>query len=465
MSKNTSSVTLLSCVHGRDRRKLRNVEKRDLKAAIKYGTKEVQVCSRQGPHYGEIRFKYTFADTVYITDATSTQEITSYVLPLKIEQLDISNDEKLLHENFKNALKQHPHKVQSHIICILDQSGSMRTCDVDDFRTRSDLVFATLALDSLGNMIDSGKATGLDVASIIEMNEIATLQFDREPLTNCLYNKLIQRSESTCPRSHGCYSPALSLARKQAIKCPACAVFMFLLSDGRPSDPHHKEKMHETLRFLGAKFGKRFVFCGVGIGKAAGDFSILRRLCETVKPYAQGLFMGQASSSAQLSSTLLTITQTYSTLRDNVSALAGHEGRTLRPICRVEFSFQRSDADWHKCFRGVKIKRIERRWDPRIQHPGISYRRWRWVDGVSQSYDFARIRFLKQRFAEGAKRLVFKFNEVNSKGEAVGPILVAKDSRYLKNRDNEDFHRSFCVTQRKAAELADAFNSDVAKAR
>eukprot|EP00923_Selenidium_pygospionis_P005565 GHVN01009419.1.p1 GENE.GHVN01009419.1~~GHVN01009419.1.p1 ORF type:complete len:241 (+),score=11.20 GHVN01009419.1:650-1372(+) len=240
---------------------------------------------------------------------------------------------------------------------------------------------------------------------------------------------------------------------------------MFLLSDGRPSDPHHKEKMHETLRFLGAKFGKRFVFCGVGIGKAAGDFSTLWRLCDTIKPPAQGLFMGQASSSAQLSSTLLTITQTYSTLRDNVSALAGHEGRTLRPICRVEFSFQRSDADWHKCFRGVKIKRIERRWDPRIQHPGISYRRWRWVDGVSQSYDFARIRFLKQRFAEGAKRLVFKFNEVNSKGEAVGPILVAKDSRYLKNRDNEDFHRSFCVTQRKAAELADAFNSDVAKAR
>ena len=65
-----SSVALLSSTHGRMRRAQRLIEKKDLKAAVKYGKQEISFNQR-----GLANFKYTFADIVYITDLTSTKEI------------------------------------------------------------------------------------------------------------------------------------------------------------------------------------------------------------------------------------------------------------------------------------------------------------------------------------------------------------------------------------------------------
>ena len=74
--QNTSAVTLLSSDHGRQRRAERLIDKRDLKAAVKYGSRKVSRNQR-----GELNWKYTFADIVYITDSTSTREITSWAKP------------------------------------------------------------------------------------------------------------------------------------------------------------------------------------------------------------------------------------------------------------------------------------------------------------------------------------------------------------------------------------------------
>jgi hypothetical protein len=62
----TSAITLLSSVHGRDRRALRQIGVRDLQAAVKYGTKSYGYPDRQT---GEIRYKFTHANIVYITGA------------------------------------------------------------------------------------------------------------------------------------------------------------------------------------------------------------------------------------------------------------------------------------------------------------------------------------------------------------------------------------------------------------
>jgi len=104
-SKSTDAVTLLSSVHGRDRRSLRKIGKRDLQAAVKHGTKELQVCRRAGPHYLETRYKYTFADIVYITDETSTKEITSWVKPYELHPLVLTENDLKLHENVSAFLK------------------------------------------------------------------------------------------------------------------------------------------------------------------------------------------------------------------------------------------------------------------------------------------------------------------------------------------------------------------------
>ena len=51
----TSYVEIISHIHGSQRRAERSIDKRDLQAAVKHGTKEIQHCN------GEIRYKYTFA--------------------------------------------------------------------------------------------------------------------------------------------------------------------------------------------------------------------------------------------------------------------------------------------------------------------------------------------------------------------------------------------------------------------
>src|SRR5690348_12337989 len=71
----TSEGTLLSAVHGRDRRLLRNIEKRDLQAAKKYGVRKRLRNKR--------RWSFTYADIVYITEDDQIAEVTSYVLPLQ----------------------------------------------------------------------------------------------------------------------------------------------------------------------------------------------------------------------------------------------------------------------------------------------------------------------------------------------------------------------------------------------
>ena len=74
----TSAVTVLSSAHGRQRRMERDIGKRDLQAAVKYGKREP---GYPCPRTGAPRWMYTFADIVYVTDASGREEITSWPAP------------------------------------------------------------------------------------------------------------------------------------------------------------------------------------------------------------------------------------------------------------------------------------------------------------------------------------------------------------------------------------------------
>lgn len=139
--------TLISCVHGRDRRKQRNIERFDLLAAVQYGKKESAHSDRKT---GEPRWKYTFANVVYITDSTSRYEITSYVLPVEIDEISLSVNDTLQHWELCKQISLNPSLCTSHTVLIVDHSGSMRTNDVSDYKTRLDAVYTTLALDIIG---------------------------------------------------------------------------------------------------------------------------------------------------------------------------------------------------------------------------------------------------------------------------------------------------------------------------
>jgi|AntAceMinimDraft_1070359.scaffolds.fasta_scaffold19652_2 hypothetical protein len=64
----TSLITVLSSLHGRQRREERDISKHDLQAAVKYG---VQEPSAEGEGRIKGRWKFTYNGVVYITDATT----------------------------------------------------------------------------------------------------------------------------------------------------------------------------------------------------------------------------------------------------------------------------------------------------------------------------------------------------------------------------------------------------------
>ena len=71
----TSSISLVSHLHGRSRRGQRGISKRELQEAVKYGVKEYD-----NGREGQVRWRYTtpYNGVVYITDESSRQEITSW---------------------------------------------------------------------------------------------------------------------------------------------------------------------------------------------------------------------------------------------------------------------------------------------------------------------------------------------------------------------------------------------------
>jgi len=79
------------------------------------------------------------------------------------------------------------------------------------------------------------------------------------------------------------------------------------------------------------------------------------------------------------------------------------------------------------------------------------------------------IAWKKQAFGEGAERLAFKFRFLGDRHQFVGPLMVAKESRFIEDLDDDSatnylvsqrcrYHKSFMRTQAEASWFADLFN-------
>lgn len=129
----TSEGTLLSSLHGAQRREQRGISKPDLRSAKKHGAKE-----RTYGYNGKPRWKFTFRDIVYITEDDEVTEVTSYVRPLEITKAVVTKKDELAHQALIRRFQSNPNMITSHTVVVIDQSASMRTCDVDNYKTRSD---------------------------------------------------------------------------------------------------------------------------------------------------------------------------------------------------------------------------------------------------------------------------------------------------------------------------------------
>lgn len=203
----TSEVNIVSSLHGRQRRAERQIDKLDLQAAVKYGKCEESKCGR---------LQYSFADIVYITDSSSTHEITSWVISdtsgFDIAKRPISKQEEVRHFESCEPISGDMSSWTSHTVVIVNQSGSMRIANIrggdSEFATRSEAVWLTLAIDYIAKYIETKNSSDTDVVSIVAMGERGKILVDRKPHEWLLFNIVIDLLRTQMPGSHGFYLPA-----------------------------------------------------------------------------------------------------------------------------------------------------------------------------------------------------------------------------------------------------------------
>jgi hypothetical protein len=402
-------------------------------------------------------------------------EVTSYKEPVSIQPAPISQamiDRQL---EVKQILQDEPQLCSSHTYVVLDQSGSMRTADVNGFRNRSQAAYGSLALDYVAERLyQQGDPPGVDTLTLIEMNDSGNLIHQREPIDWLLFNKLLERQKMARPRSHGNYLSSLQLAEtliKQELSLldysdderddlPDFA--LIVLSDGKPSDEdetsvHLRELLIKELAMR--LDDKLSVFC-MGLGASGADFEKLSRMADIAKLHgAQGVFNHAGLSAASLGQGFSIISSTMSSLRDTMLSTVGAEEEKDDPRKIVKLKYRESLAKSREYCRKVNYVRRyrfdQKEW-ARYNDP------WKSVPLKNRNAIGFEIEDIP--FGMGAERLAFRVQEVNAKGDLVGAVMVAKESKKIRNEKTKlQFHQDFCKTQLEAGELARLFDKAVRK--
>lgn len=463
----TAELTVLSTVHGRQRRELRDITKHDLRTVMKYGTK-----TKGNFVNGDQRWKFEFGNTVYITDNSMRKEITCYKKAIEIQPAQITPQMLNNHQKAVQILRNDPQLCTTHSIIIIDQSGSMKKCDVNGFKTRSDAAYGSLALDYIAEQLyQQGNEFFVDAVTVIEMNCTGSIVFHKEPLDWILFNKVLHRMKTAQPRSHGSYVESIEYAENvinNDLNCFANldiddipAFMLVLLSDGAPSDKRDEDKIRRrnAVCRLSQRLKSKLTVYGMGIGPVGADFQQLKSLVDAAKNQgSDGQFNHAGLSSAELSITFSTMATSMTTTRTELLST-----KPKRPRTEKRFNMRKNYNDVELVPLRRETKNVSRyRYDSRNRHP------WRKVEFLNRDADGFEV--AQEPFGKGAERLAYMFYEIKQKAnsssfEKVGKNMVAKDSIYNEDEQSKErFHTDFCRSQQKAWDLALQFNREVEKA-
>lgn len=489
-SLHTSEIPLNSSLHGAQRRSQRDILKRDLQSAVKYGIKEH---GHDSPS-GEPRWKYTFADIVYITDSTSTIEVTSYAIEFPLEKKEISNRMTEQYQEAKRRISSNPKIITSHHVFIVDMSASMRESDLNGHKSRYRAVYYSLAEEFiLPQMEILGAFTGTDVISLIEMRDDATILLELEPISWLLYNKFVELSERKKKDSafqNGNYIPSIRTAFEilLAYDHERCTLSLFFLSDGRPSDSHTLFKgsrssgelfMQVLLNIIEEpclRFNTRMTIIACGYGST--DFGIMKSIIQKAIDcnVKNARFLETSIDPDALSSTMSSIISSTTEMRTMLSRLSFAKGDNNRVLSQAKKEVLPSNL-----LESTTNHFLMDKWRKYVNPPGEPILLSRREEGIKncecytinkfkrgcdtfyikrnfQSPNASGIMVKKEYFGAGAERLVFEMFEIDINGNTVGQPLVAKESKYELREKQEKFHMSFLKTQQESAFLALKFN-------
>lgn len=479
----SSSVSFVETEHGRLRRRQRGIDKKDLQAAIRYGT-------RRGTHprpNGDRSGKYTYKGIVYILNEVTGEEITCYAEPIGLEPVPLT--EQMLRDHYRAMiiLQNRMESWTSNSVIVVDTSGSMREADVWGSRNRLQAVWMSLALDFVACRLESGEGGASDVVSVVTLGVNPQIIIEEHPCTWVLYNKLVEiyNNKEVPPHGHGPFLPSLQIAERLLLRNmnASCAMNLTFLSDGVPSDvytrsfgpsPSHDEcaqRIEDAISNLARKFGRRLTFQAIAIGDL-DDFSMLQRMVDAAKDFGTHAELCRPSmSTIALGEVFTTVATSVTSTQRELTDHNTMKQQEVRPVNRVsrkkanEELQQVSTVDFDlysiaKVKRRVYTECLER--DPN----GHGYvRRPKYENAPLQHPDARYVAFEKGPFGEGAERFAFRFFELAANARTiVGKPLVAKESRLIleKGVNDEDqrkkFVQTFCSTQQLARRLAHKFN-------
>ena len=472
-SQLTEEITVLSSEHGRARRELREVPKICLQSAVKHG---IKTSGHPDPRTGLPRWKYTFGNVIYVTDHTSGMEVTCYKESVSIMAAPISNEMIERHQYVKRIINEEPHMCTSHFVVIVDQSGSMKKSDVNAFRNRSQAAYGCLALDCVAEQlvqVDDSMNAGIDTFTLIEMNDDATIIFDREPFDWILFNKILKRQTESKPRSHGNYGPSIETAKKiirqeldklegvDEEDLPGFA--LILLSDGKPSDTDDYDKSIRISNIIDLcqALKDKMRFFGMGIGADGTDFSELKCLSDTANIYGgNGEFNHAGLSAANLGDGFSTIASSMSTMRSGLLSKSDDEAQKYdeaKPIVPLKErqSFTKSIDESFKVLRDVSRCKLNlKQWEEDRNNDNTWY-----VVPMINNKKATGFAMDNVAFGKGTERLAYRFQEVDCTGKLIGKLLVAKETKGVHDeRKKFGFHEHFCRIQITAAVFAEQFN-------
>jgi von Willebrand factor type A domain len=426
ISAASTHISFIETAHARLRREQRNIDKKDLQAALKYGTrKRIRTSPPQ--------FRYTYNHIVYIVEETPQyrREITCYAEPLVLERVPTTKDMEEMHFRSLCRRRTDLDSWTSNTVMVVDTSGSMRTCDVWGSRTRLDSVWVSVALDFLAERLESGIAGETDVVSIVQMGEEPVVLVREVPTTWILYNYIIH-VYNTCaskPKGHGFYLHSLMKAEELLMKNtnPSCAAAILFLSDGAPSDQIYlqapkglrftvrDETMIETVESFARKFGRRLTFTTVGIG-SKNEFPLLQRMADAAKDFGAGArFMLPSMTSSSLGEAMTSVATSLTNTQIELTDVGTMKQRKVRDVLReskskasekllfvseVDFYLYSLENTSRTVYREAFFMDGRRKVfydDVQLQHPDSKY-----------------VAFSKYPFGEGGERFVHRFYEVAS---------------------------------------------------
>jgi hypothetical protein len=328
----TSTVPVLETEHGRMRRRQRGIDKKDLQAAKKHGVKHKH-CRQVN---GNIAFRYTYKDIIYIVDGVTDQEVTCYTVPLMLDKVPSCSEREKGHEEAQKMIRTDLDSWTSNTVIVVDTSGSMRTCDIWGTKTRLDAVWVSVALDFIAHRLESGEGHPTDVVSVITLGSEARTLICEAPCTWVLYNMIvaIYTDKTIQPHGHGPFLPSLEKAESLLTRNSnaSCALALIFLSDGAPSDAcvgkgysvdQCKLRIATKVENLAKQFGRRLAFTAIGIGDRK-DFETLEQMVDAALDYGATAelrlpSMASASLGEAFTSVATTLTSTKLEMTDAVT--------------------------------------------------------------------------------------------------------------------------------------------------